>query len=127
MSALSILAVALGGALGALSRTGLTEFFGGELLDPTTLTITLVINIIGALVLALLRRHSHRLSHADLVQGVGVGFLGAFTTWSAVMATTALGYGAGEAVLAIGYLIASIALGIVAAWYARGTQERATK
>ena len=127
MSALSILAVALGGALGALSRTGLSELFGGDLLDAATLTITLVINIIGALLLALLRRHSHRLSHADLAQGIGVGFLGAFTTWSAVMATTALGYGAGEALLAIGYLIASIALGIVAAWFARGTLEGATQ
>jgi CrcB protein len=127
VSALSILAVALGGALGALSRTGLSEAFGGDLLDPATLTTTLLINIVGALLLALLRRHSHRLSRADLIQGIGVGFLGAFTTWSAVMATTAIGYGAGEALLAIGYLIASIALGIVAAWFARGTLERATK
>ena len=127
MSALSILAVALGGALGALSRTGLTELFGGDLLDTATLTITLVINIIGALLLALLRRHSHRLSHADLVQGIGVGFLGAFTTWSAVMAATALAYGAGEALLAIGYLVASLALGVVAAWFARGTIEEATR
>ena len=127
MSALSILAVALGGALGALSRTGLTELFGGDLLDTATLTITLVINIIGALLLALLRRHSHRLSRADLIQGIGVGFLGAFTTWSAVMTTTALGYGAGETLLAIGYLVASIALGIVAAWFARGALEGATQ
>jgi CrcB protein len=127
VSALSIIAIAIGGALGALSRTGLTEIFGGELLDPTTLTTTLLINIVGALLLALLRRHSHRLSHADLVQGIGVGFLGAFTTWSAVMATTALGYGAGETLLAIGYLVASIALGMVAAWYARGPLEGATQ
>jgi len=125
VSALSILAVALGGALGALSRTGLSEFFGGELLQPTTLAVTLLINIIGALLLALLRRHSDRLSRADLVQGIGVGFLGAFTTWSAVMATTALAYGAGETLLSIGYIGASLALGIVAAWFARGPLEGA--
>lgn len=123
MSALSILAIALGGALGALSRVGLTELSGGDLLHPGTLTITLLVNVLGAFLLALLRRHSHRLSSPALVEGIGVGFLGAFTTWSAVMAASALAYGAGDALLAIGYLAASVGAGIAVAYIARGPLE----
>jgi CrcB protein len=123
VSALSILAIALAGTLGALSRVGLTELAGGDLLHPGTLTITLLINVLGALLLALLRRHSRHLSSPALVDGIGIGFLGAFTTWSAAMAASALAYGAGDALLAIGYLVASVGAGIVAAYIARGPLE----
>lgn len=123
MPALTIALVALAGALGALSRTGLTEALGGDVLAPATLAITLGINTFGALLLSLLRRFADRVPSIALVNAIGVGFLGAFTTWSAVVAVSALAYGAGQTLLAASYLLLTVVFGVGIAWLARGPQE----
>ena len=122
MPALTIALVALAGALGALSRVGLTEAFGGDALAPATLAVTLAINTLGALSLSLLRRFSHKVPSVSVVNAIGVGFLGAFTTWSAVVAVSALAYGAGHTLLAVSYLLLTVVLGVGVAWLARGPQ-----
>ena len=126
MPALTITLVAVGGALGALSRTGLTELFGGETLAPETLAVTLAINTLGALLLSLLRRHAHRVSSPALLHAISVGFLGSFTTWSAVMAISALSHSAGQSVIAVVYLALTVVLGVGIALLARGPKAEAS-
>ena len=126
MSALTITLVAMGGALGALSRTGLTELFGGETLAPETLAVTLAIKTLGALLLSLLRRHAHLVPSPALLHAIGVGFLGSFTTWSAVMAISALSYSAGQSVIAVVYLALTVVLGVGIALLARGPKAEAS-
>lgn len=82
--------VALGGALGSLTRWGV-----GELLPGTWATLT--VNLVGCLAIGLLvglvedRRPRLRLL-------AGVGFLGGFTTFSAfLLETSALSTGPGAA------------------------------
>lgn len=126
MPALTITLVALGGALGALSRTGLTELFGDETLAPQTLAVTLAINTLGALLLSLLRRHAHRVSSPALLHAISVGYLGSFTTWSAVIAISGLSYSAGQTVIAVVYLALTVVLGVGIALLARGPKAEAS-
>lgn len=126
MPALTITLVAVGGALGALSRTGLTELFGGETLAPETLAVTLTINTLGALLLSLLRRHAHLVPSPALLHAISVGFLGSFTTWSAVIAISALSYSAGHTVIAVVYLAFTVVLGVGISVLARGPKAEAS-
>ena len=126
MSALTITLVAMGGALGALSRTGLTELFGGETLAPETLAVTLAINTLGALLLSLLRRHAHLVPSPALLHAISVGVLGSVTTWSAVIVISALSYSAGQSVIAVVYLALTVVLGVGIALLARGPKAEAS-
>ncbi len=126
MPALTITLVAMGGALGALSRTGLTELFGGDTLAPETLAVTLAINTLGALLLSLLRRHAHLIPSPALLHAISVGFLGSFTTWSAVIAISALSYSAGHSVIAVVYLALTVVLGVGISVLARGPKAGAS-
>lgn len=110
----TVVAVAIGGALGALARVGLTGLVGAEAVHLGTLAITLLINVVGAALLATLRLTAHTLP-AWLVAGLGVGVLGSFTTWSAVIAASWLLTGAGNPLLGGGYLVTTLALGVAAA------------
>jgi fluoride exporter len=106
--------VAAGGAVGALARYGLTKAFP---VDPGHFpTTTLGINLVGAFLLGalletLLRRglpeHWSRIL-------VGVGVLGAFTTFSTLTDEIALLLRAGDTGTAAAYLTASLVGGIVA-------------
>ena len=109
------LAVAVGGALGALARVGLEHTLGNGPLDLSTLVVTLTINTLGAAALGLLRRPQALQPPPWLRVGLSVGFLGAFTTWSAVMVQVQLVTSEGKVWLGIGYLIATIGLGLLAA------------
>ena len=114
------LLVAIGGALGALSRVGLSELLGGETLGAESLWVTLAINTAGALLLALLRRFGPGRLQPAISAGIGYGFLGAFTTWSAVIGATVLLGGAGMVAVGIVYLLATVVLGVAIAWLVRG-------
>jgi len=114
---LTALAIGIGGALGALSRVGLDQWLGGGPSSTSTLMVTLVINTLGAFALGLLRRPFALTPSAVVSSGVSVGFLGAFTTWSAVMVHLALLQGAGSWLLGVGYLVATLALGLGGAWW----------
>lgn len=114
---LTALAVGMGGALGALSRVGLDQWLGGEPSSTSTLIVTLVINTLGAVALGLLRRPLAVRPAAVVYSGISIGFLGALTTWSAVMVQLALLQGAGSWLPVVGYLVASLALGLGGAWW----------
>ena len=77
------LAVALGGALGALSRFGIGQWMadsGYAHLHPATF----VVNVIGALLIGILFVGAERFTLSEPARlGLSVGFLGAFTTFSA--------------------------------------------
>jgi CrcB protein len=114
------LLVAIGGALGALSRVGLSELLGGEAISSETLWVTLAINTVGALLLALLRRFGPGRLQPAIAAGIGYGFLGAFTTWSAVIGATIVLAGGGMIWMGTLYLLGTLVLGVGIAWLVRG-------
>lgn len=114
------LLVAIGGALGALSRVGLSELLGGEAISSETLWVTLAINTVGALLLALLRRFGPGRLQPAISAGIGYGFLGAFTTWSAVIGATIVLAGGGMIWMGTSYLLGTLVLGVGIAWLVRG-------
>jgi CrcB protein len=106
--------VAGGGAAGALARYGLTKAFP---VDPGHFpTTTLGINLAGAFLLgALLEALARRgLPEHWLRILVGVGVLGAFTTFSTLTDEIALLVRAGDTGMAAAYLAASLAGGLAA-------------
>ncbi len=76
-------AVALGGALGALSRFGVGQWLGDSgyvYLHPATF----LVNVTGSLFIGLLYVGAERYTLSEPARlGMSVGFLGAFTTFSA--------------------------------------------
>ncbi|WP_293911957.1 CrcB family protein [Deinococcus sp.] len=117
------LLVALGGAAGALSRYGLslwTTALGARhswAASLTTLPIaTLLINVSGSFALGLLVGLVGRgLWPAELRLALGVGFLGAFTTFSAFSVDLDTLMVRGEWGRAALVLFGNVGLGIVAA------------
>ncbi|MCO1602343.1 fluoride efflux transporter CrcB [Desulfosporosinus nitroreducens] len=79
----TVLVIAVGGALGALSRYGLGMYLSNRWNQGFPLH-TFLINIIGAFLLGFLHiLFVERLNVSPLWRlGIGVGFLGAFTTFS---------------------------------------------
>jgi len=106
--------VAVGGIIGALGRYGLTRAFPvGAGTFPTT---TFVVNVSGAFILTvLLEWLVHRgTSEHWLRLFVGVGVLGAFTTFSTFATELALLWRDHERATAVAYAVASVAAGVLA-------------
>ena len=77
-----ILMIALGGALGAVARYGLTGWVH-SLLDTTFPVGTLLVNVLGSFVLGLSLLLFESLAwSAEVRTMITMGFLGAFTTYS---------------------------------------------
>jgi CrcB protein len=109
------LAVAAGGAVGALGRAAVIDAVDAVRFDP--LGATFIVNVLGSLVLGyVVARHAGR-SHASpfLIPFVGVGILGAFTTFSVFSTEVFELARAGDWLVAIGYPVGSVAVGFVAA------------
>ena len=108
-------AVAAGGAVGAIGRAAVIDVVDATRLD--LLWSTFFVNVLGSLILGyVVARHAGR-SHSSpyLIPFVGVGILGAFTTFS-LFSTEVLELArAGDWLLAIGYPAGSIAIGFLAA------------
>lgn len=111
-----LLAVAVGGLLGAPARYGV-----GQLLPTRTHGFpwsTLVVNVSGALLLGILvvllleRFPPNRYARAF----VGTGFLGAYTTFSTYMVESVLLAKNGHLGRATAYLLGSLVVGLFAAW-----------
>lgn len=83
MTNINILAIALGGALGALSRYGLGLWVSSRWSQGFPLG-TFIINITGAFLLGFLNTlFLDKLTISPLWRiGIGIGFLGAYTTFS---------------------------------------------
>ena len=104
--------VAAGGAAGAVSRYAVTLAIGARDLPLATF----LVNISGAFLLGMLLAWSLRAPWpADLTRAVGVGFLGAYTTFS-TFSWEILALGRGDRPLAaLAYAVTSVALGVLAA------------
>lgn len=110
--------VGLGGILGALSRyflgLALAQRLGAEF--PYA---TLVINVTGCFLLGLisgLAVHREGLVTADVRLALGVGFCGAYTTFSTFGVETIALLRAGSYVQAGAYVLGSNGLGLAAVW-----------
>ncbi|WDF32805.1 CrcB family protein [Arthrobacter agilis] len=121
--------VFLGGMGGTLARFGLAE----ALPAPAGLPVgILLVNLAGAFAMGLLlealaRRGPDVGSRRALRLFAGTGFLGGFTTYSALAADSALLVSDGRAIEGVGYLALSVALGLLAtaAGIAAGSGARA--
>ena len=107
------LAVALGGALGALSRFGIGEWLadsGYAHLHPATF----VVNVVGALLIGILFIGAERFTLSEPARlGMSVGFLGAFTTFSAFSLQLLTDIQEGQVLRAVSYAAATVFICII--------------
>ena len=118
-----ILLVAAGGALGAVARYAVGNAFARQFGDAWPWG-TLFINLSGCLLISLfLGAGSGRIADSNLRYLLPIGFVGAYTTFSAYEYETMRLFELGRAGPAIAYVVASNVLGFVAvltgAWFAR--------
>ena len=122
-----LLAIAVGGVLGACARIGLSEWLSPSdpEIAPNGLAFpwaTLLVNVVGCLLIGianplLQRAASSRLSPAgvETLRGfVVIGFLGGFTTFSALAAETWLVSGDLGVGVAGAYVAATLVAGLLA-------------
>jgi len=116
---MATLLVGIGGLLGVLSRWGISRL---TLHSEALVWSTVGVNIVGSFLLGLLVAE-HWFSR-ELREGLGVGFLGGFTTFSTFSAQIVLDADAGEPGRALAYLLVSVIGGVAAAaaGYALGRQ-----
>jgi len=111
-----VLAVALGGLVGAPARVAVDRFVSDRVGGSAIPWGTLAVNVSGSLVLGLLAGLSlgHRLG-GDLGALLGDGFCGAFTTFSTFSFEILSLLEEGHSIAAAAYLVLSVGAGIVAA------------
>ncbi|HEU4806754.1 MAG TPA: CrcB family protein [Homoserinimonas sp.] len=110
-----VAAVLLGGMLGTGIRLAVDVLMPhGSAEVPVG---TLLVNTVGSFTLGLLISTLWGRPGVPywLKAGAGAGLLGAFTTFSAIMVSLVAQAASGQWMLASGYLIASVALGLLAA------------
>jgi CrcB protein len=107
---MTTLLVAVGGVLGVLARYGLSRL---TLHHESLIWTTVAINIVGSFLLGLLAAQSW--FSRDVREGIGVGLLGGFTTFSTFSVQIVLEVEAGELGRAALYLAASVVGGVAAA------------
>lgn len=113
----TILAVGVGGSLGALARLGVANWVMAMWPKAFPLA-TLAVNLLGCLIIGILYGlWLHRPEFSPLLrQGLLIGFLGAFTTFSTFSLDALRLMENGEAVLAIGYILLSVCICLLATW-----------
>lgn len=114
--------VALGGALGALSRTGMSEWIYSHTGEEGFAWGTLTVNLLGCLLIGMARAGVETVDWGspELRTLTFSGFLGAFTTFSTFEADAMTMWRSGERVLAGIYLGGSVVGGLIAfvlGWY----------
>ena len=107
---MTTLLVAIGGVLGVLARYGLSRL---TLHHESLIWTTVGINIAGSFALGLLAAEPW--FSRELREGIGVGFLGGFTTFSTFSVQIVLEVEAGEPWRGAAYLAASVLGGVAAA------------
>ena len=126
MTLWSVLAVALGGALGTLGRVGADLAAAGTPWGNEV--ATLGVNLLGALALGLCAGHGLASWSTALREGLTIGVLGAYTTMSGVALIAATS----EWRLSLGYLALTVGLGVSVAvlgyrvgrlWAAKSSRE----
>ncbi len=116
-----ILAIAFFGALGAVSRYGASVFLARLLPARTTFPWpTLLINVVGSFLLAVIvTLVAQRVLDEEWRYALGVGFLGAFTTFSTFGVEVETMLQRGDWPVAALYVGCSVVLGIAAVVAAR--------
>jgi CrcB protein len=102
--------VAVGGLLGVLARFGIGRL---TIHHDSLIWSTVAINVAGSFLLGLLV--AEHWFGRDLREGLGVGFLGGFTTFSTFSVQAVLEVEAGESGRALAYVMASVLGGLLAA------------
>lgn len=106
-----LLAVAAGGAVGGLLRHALHTWAPvGDGFPWTTFTV----NVVGALLLALLPTWAFVRRHALLPPALGTGLLGGFTTLSTFSEETRVLLDADRTATATAYVVGTVAAGLLA-------------
>ena len=113
----SVLAVFVGGLVGSAARIGIT-LVAGHVDNYWWPYPTLVINLVGSFALGYLVARGMPSLPAWMRLGVTTGFLGAFTTLSAIsldVAVPIIRHGVGPLIVMGSYAVGSIILGLVCA------------
>jgi CrcB protein len=103
----AVVFVGVGGTVGVLARYGLTVWV-------QSIWTVAGINLVGSFLLGLLLNVEAQLPH-DVRNGLGVGFLGGFTTLSTLTTQTVLEADGGRPGLAAAYLAVNVVGGLLAA------------
>lgn len=103
--------IAAGGVLGVMARYGITRL---TLHTEALIWSTVAINVVGSFALGLLVAEPW--FSRDLREGIGVGLLGGFTTFSTFSAQVVLELDGGRPEIAALYVVASVVGGIAAAY-----------
>lgn len=112
--------VMLGGALGAALRYGLSLWMAPIALGLGFPVATLLANVLGSFVLGVLLELCGRGLWPEVVRlSVGVGVLGAFTTFSTFSVETEQLWAAGQQNRAVVYAVLSVLGGVLAAFLGR--------
>jgi len=113
----SLLLVCAGGFLGASARYLLGKYISSYWKGNFPLG-TFLINICGSFLLGLVVFHPFLIEKlsGEMSLGIGVGFLGSFTTFSTFEYETLQLLERGKKALAILYVFSSFILGVFAAW-----------
>lgn len=114
---MTVLAIALGGAMGAVARFAIS--LGMGLLWPAGFALaTFIVNLLGCLAIGIL--YGLWLKRPELSpvlqQGLMVGFLGAFTTFSTFSLDAWRLLENDQSLLALGYILLSVCLCLTATW-----------
>ncbi|EPT8860835.1 TPA_asm: fluoride efflux transporter CrcB [Listeria innocua] len=117
--------VGIFGALGGMCRYAMNLWLGGGDFPYATLAV----NLIGCFLLAFLMQFLAEKSRISLVilNGIGTGFIGAFTTFSAFSVDTIELLQQGEMVLAISYILVSLIGGLVMVKFGRTFSNKLLK
>ncbi|MFJ7936314.1 fluoride efflux transporter CrcB [Sporosarcina sp. NPDC096371] len=109
----NILWIGLAGMAGAIARVLLGQFVHSDSGFPMA---TLLINLVGTFVLCFIVTGACRKLGANqqLQTAVTTGFLGSFTTFSALSMETVLLVESGQVIMAIAYIVFSIIGGLAA-------------
>lgn len=118
-----LVAVAVGGAAGALLRWGAWELVPES---PGFWWTTFTVNVVGAALLALLPALPPLRRHDVLVAGLGPGLLGGFTTLSATSEQAREAVAASGAGPAAAYLLGTLAASLAAVTAASLLADRLT-
>ena len=106
--------IGLAGAAGALSRYGVSVWLKHVAGDGFPYG-TLVVNVVGCFLLGLLSTMMDEIAHKDLRGIIGVGFLGALTTFSTFGVETISKAQQGQLSVAVANVGANLILGLACA------------
>jgi len=114
----SILIVAMGGALGSVARFKLSGWVLRQTIEWKFPLGTFAVNVLGCLVIGLLAGLAVKEDYfnADIRLFLFTGIIGGFTTFSAFGLETFHLLRRGEVVIAGGYVVLSLVVGLLALW-----------